>query len=381
MNFAFLYNSDDPSLSGNYCYAFRDLVLRTGILQRCNRPMRFAEGDITTFGRARTYGDYRALTLQVVQPVSTGMLLERKMGDLLPNITVATMTFQNMDLDTAESLHRSLLQHECYLGAVDVEFSRPEHLVIFRNTLVERGRFNGLSVSLFYSMGDLENSEDCENPAQFAAAGFNATYVDTGARRTIFDDFDTLEHFQRIHDFAVLLTTELGIPEPEVSNFCHALEEVQPRLFETLFSAGKALRNASTADEVAQVGLACRRFLKLLTDAWFPGRPKAKFGTRDVTDSHVKNRFWAHLEKNVGLSGEVLKEHGKRFDELWEKASKYLHELDPKAGEVTELLQHVMSLVSDVIALDFEAATRPYTAYGESIRSFWEDVAADRKAS
>jgi hypothetical protein len=381
MNFAFLYNSDDPSLVGNYCDAFRELVLNTGQLQSCDRPMRFAEGDITTFGHSRTYDGYKALTLRVVQPVSTDMLLEAKMSDLLPNITVATMSFQNMEFGTAASIHQSLLQHDCYLGAVDIEFSHAEHLAMFRNSLVERGRFSGQTVSLFYSMGDLENSEDCELLAQFANAGFNAAYVDTGARRTIFDDFDTLEHFQRIHDFGVLMTTDLAIPEPEISNFSHALEEVHPRLFETLFSAGKALRNASTADEIAQVGLACRRFLKLLTDAWFPGRPKAKFGNRDVTDSHVKNRFWAHLEKNVGLSGEPLKEHGNRFDELWEKASKYLHEDKPEAGEVIELLQQVMSLVTDVIALDFEAATRPYMAYGDSIRSFWTDVVADRQSS
>lgn len=381
MNFAFLYNSDDPSLVGNYCYAFRELVFKTGILQGCNRPMRFAEGDISTFGHSRTYAEYRALTLQVVQPVSTEMLLEHKMGELLPNITVATIIFQNMGVETAEALHHALLQHDCYLGSADVDFSRPEHLVMFRNTLVEQGRFNGLSVSLFYNMGDLENSEDTDFLDQLAASGFDAAYVDIGARRTIFDDFDTLEHFQRIQDFSVLLTTELEIPESEVSNFCHALEEVQPRLFETLFSAGKALRNASTADEIAQVGLACRRFMKLLTDAWYPGRPKAKFGTRDVTEGHVKNRFWAHLEKNIGLSGHALTPYGKRFDELWEKASKYLHEDDPKADEVTELLQHVMALVSDVIALNFEAATRPYTAYGGSIRSFWQDVVADRVAS
>lgn len=121
--------------------------------------------------------------------------------------------------------------------------------------------------------------------------------------------------------------------------------------------------------------------MKLLTDAWFPGRPKAKFGTRDVTDKEVKNRFWAHLEQNVGLSGDLLKAHGKRFDALWEQASKYVHENDPRADEVVDLLQQVMALVSDVIALDFEAATWPYTAYEGSIRSFWKDVVADREAS
>lgn len=381
MNFAFLYNCDDPSLTGNYAHAFRNLVFETGVLQSCDRPMRFAEGDISTFRHSKTYGEYIDLTLRVVQPVSTAMLLEDKMAGLLPNITVATMAFQNMTVETAEALHSGLSEHDCYLGAVDVDFSRPEHLVIFRNSLIERGRLNCRSVNLFYTMGDLENSEDCALIENFSNAGFKATYLDRGARRTIFDDFDTLEHFQRIHNFAVLLTTELKIPEPEVSNFCHALEEVHPRLFETLFSAGKALRDASTSDEVAQVGLACRRFMKLLTDAWFPGRPKAKFGTRDVNDSHVKNRFWAHLEKNVGLSGTALTAHGKRFDALWEQASKYLHENDPRADEVVDLLQQVMVLVSDVIALDFEAATRPYTAYGESIRSFWKDAIADRKAS
>lgn len=381
MNFAFLYNCDDPSLTGNYAYAFRGLVFETGVLQNCDRPMRFAEGDIATFGHAKTQGEYRDLTVRVVQPVSTAMLLEDKLRGLLPNINVATMAFQNMTVADAQALHRDLLEHDCYLGAVDVDFSRPEHLVIFRNSLIEQGRLNGRSVNLFYTMGDLENSEDCALIEDFTNAGFEASYVDRGARRTIFDDFDTPEHFERIHDFTILLTTELEIPEPEVSNFCHALEEVHPRLFETLFSASKALRDASASDEVAQVGLACRRFMKLLTDAWFPGRPKAKFGNREVTDKQVKNRFWAHLEQNVGLSGASLTAHGKRFDTLWEQASKYVHEDGPKTAEGIKLLQEVMVLVSDVIALDFEAATRPYAAYGESIRSFWKDAIADRKAS
>lgn len=381
MNFAFLYNSDDLSLGGNYADAFRNLIFQTGILQKCNRSMRFAEGDILTFSRSKTYGEYRDLTLKVVQPVSTDMLLEDKIANLLPNITVATMAFQNMGMDTAEKMHRSLLPHDCYLGAIDIDFARPEHLVMFRNSLIEQGRFERNSAKLFYTMGDLESYEDCALFDQFSKAGFNTEYVDAGARRTIFDDFDTLEHFQRVGEFVDLITKQIGIPEPDVSDFCHALEEVQPRLFETLFSAGKALSNASTADELAQVGLACRRFLKILTDAWFPGKSRAKFRGRGVSDSHIKNRFWAHLEKNIGLSGNALSDQGKRFDDVWQQASKYVHENDPGRDEVINLLQQIMSLTADVINIDFEAATRPYSAYESSLRSFWEDVVAERNAA
>jgi len=380
MNFAFLYNSDDPSLVGDYCYEFRELMLKAGILQQCNRPMRFGEGDILTLRHAKTYGDYKTLTLKVIQPRSTNMLLEQKVSNLLPNITVATIVFQNMALTTAQALHNTMLQHDCYLGATDVDFADAEHLVMFRNYLPEDGRFSGKSVRLFYPMGELENYEDVCKLDQFGQAGFATSYVDSGARRTIFDDFDTLKHFQRIGEFQSLMVDELHISEPDVSDFCHALEEIHPRLFETLFSAAKALKKAETADEIAQVGLACRRFLKLIVDAWFPGLPKAKFKGRDVTDAHVKNRFWAHLEQNLGLAGAPLGNHGKSFDEVWERASKYLHEEEPERDEVISLLRCIMSQISSVISLDFEAATRPYSAYKASVLSFWEDVEADRKA-
>ena len=116
-------------------------------------------------------------------------------------------------------------------------------------------------------------------------------------------------------------------------------------------------------------GLGCRRFMKLLTDAWFPAPKSGINKKRKVTDAHVKNRFWAHLSDNLKLGSKDTERFGTEFENLWELASKYLHENNPKKDEVYKLLTSILSLVSRVISVNIDAASRPYAAYSDSIKS------------
>ena len=60
---------------------------------------------------------------------------------------------------------------------------------------------------------------------------------------------------------------------------------------------------------------------------------------------------------------------------------KYLHENNPKKDEVYKLLTSILSLVSRVISVNIDAASRPYAAYSDSIKSFWSDVQKDMESS
>jgi hypothetical protein len=80
------------------------------------------------------------------------------------------------------------------------------------------------------------------------------------------------------------------ISTEEVDDVIHNFEEVHPRLFDVLAEAFKSWADAATSEDLAQVALSARRFLKLLTDTWFPGKTELRNG-RKVTDHEVKNRF------------------------------------------------------------------------------------------
>lgn len=378
MNIAFLFNSDHDDFGGSYGDPIREKVINSGVLQTCNRAKRFAEGDILTFSRSKTYWEYKLTTLSVLETDGLYLLKQDKASALLPNITICVFLIQNMSEQITREVDNYLSGFDWYLGAIEVDFSEPKHLVYFRNSLVERGRLQGKKCRLFYSMGDLENTEDVYLIAQFENAGFETKYVDSGARRTIFDDYDTLEHFERVsyvHQFGLQY---LELECEEIDEVIHNLEETHPKLFEPLHAIAKAMKQAKTTEEFAMAGLGCRRFMKLLTDAWFPAPKSGTHNGRAVTDSHVKNRFWAHLSSNLNLNGAEFKRLGKQFDSLWEKASKYLHENSPEKDELFNLIKGILSLVSEVVSVDIDASARPYSAYSDSIKSFWTDVVQDR---
>ena len=377
MNIAFLFNSDHEEFGGSYGDPIRDVVISSGLLQKCNRAKRFAEGDILTYSRSKTLSEYTLNTLSVLETEGLYLLKQKKVYSLLPNITICVFLLQNMSEEISRELDDYLSDFDWYLGAIEADFSEPKHLVYFRNSLVERGRLQGSTCRLYFSMGDLENTEDVYLIKQFEDAGFKTKYVDSGARRTIFDDYDTLEHFERIDDLKNFIKNQLGINPCAADEIIHNLEETHPKLFEPLHAITKTLTQSKTTEEFAMAGLGCRRFMKLLTDAWFPAPKSGLHNGRVVTDDKVKNRFWAHLSSNLKLSSAEMTPLGKNFELLWQKASKYLHEEEPTLLEVQALAKDTLFLVSEVISLDIDASARPYSAYSLSIKNFWLDVHKD----
>lgn len=118
---------------------------------------------------------------------------------------------------------------------------------------------------------------------------------DIGLRRTAFDNYDALEHFNRIKDFTrIFLSFEL-LEIEQVSDISHSLEEIHPKLFDVLASASRTLERAETVEDYAQVSLSGRRFLEQVANYLYPPR-EVRSGERLLSKTHYINRLWAYIE-------------------------------------------------------------------------------------
>ncbi|MGH9865827.1 MAG: hypothetical protein ACRD4H_10480, partial [Candidatus Acidiferrales bacterium] len=206
---------------------------------------------------------------------------------------------------------------------------------------------------------------------------FSVRYEDRGARRTIFDDFDTLEHFRRVFSLRSTLTQICAVETDEVDDLIHSLEEVNPRLFDALAAAFKVLADAATVEDLAQAALSARRFLKLLTATWFPCKPELRKG-RKVTDHEVKNRFWAYLDDATDT---VVSEHsniiqllGEQFDEVWDQSSVMIHRDHQTNAEVRDLLISILRLTAHAVNVNPSKAAQLYGPYKGRLIEFFKEV-------
>jgi hypothetical protein len=205
MNVAFLFNSDHSSLGGYYGPPVMDLILGAGVLQATDRHMRVSVGDILTYmatcnSSTPTSTYLEKLCQAVYQPVQFDRLDKPRLASTFTTATVYCWLFQNITERSAHDLHRHLAKSDSYLGAMDVDFSQPLHLYFFRNKLIEAYRLRGLDCSVFYEMGSNED-QDIVVKDEFENHGYTVNYEDRGARRTIFDNYDTPDHFKRLESF------------------------------------------------------------------------------------------------------------------------------------------------------------------------------------
>lgn len=132
-----------------------DRILGTQVLQRTDRQMRVSIGDILTYGAVAT-GEKQTLSSlvklcrRVYIPKAFDQLNYDRLEDTHGKATVFCWLFQNMIAPVAEALHEELAPDSAYLGAMDVDFSEPLHLGLFRNSLCEVYRLYGNRCSVFY---------------------------------------------------------------------------------------------------------------------------------------------------------------------------------------------------------------------------------------
>src|SRR5258706_11411296 len=106
---------------------------------------------------------------------------------------------------------------------------------------------------------------------ELKALGFtDVDWEDTGGHGTIFDDYDTLEHFRRVQAFQRMVSAYLPDGEDGADELVLMLEDLNPRLFGTLGAMARALESVTHQEDLAQVGVSARRYMEQLSDVLFP---------------------------------------------------------------------------------------------------------------
>ena len=377
MNIAFLFNSDHERFHGHYGSPIMESILRTGVLQAANRNMRISVGDILTFmtvskSRTPTYDQLEKLCRSVYSPTNYDNLILERLEPTYSTATVYCWLFQNMNSNHANELHCALLKSEpAYLGAMDVIFSEATHLQFFRNSLIESYRLQKNHCSIFYSMSENEDPDQEKNEI-FERYGYTVEFEDIGARGTIFDNYDSLAHFQRVEDFRDYFARFQG----DIANdVVHLLEELHPKLFDAFAAAARTLKRAETEEDLAQVSLSGRRLLEKISNHLYP--PSAeKYNGRKIGNAEYKNRLWAYIETTINETNtdqQQVAYLGKKTDKLIETFNSGLHS-DLQKSDIESAFCELMIWISELVELSPSKARRPYLAYEDEIIDFTKSI-------
>ena len=251
---------------------------------------------------------------------------------------------------------------------MDVDFSKPFHLKYFRNSLIESYRLYEGNCHIFYDMGYNEDS-DIVIKESFENNGFVVSYEDMGARRSIFDDFDSLEHFQCVNEFKEVLGNCEGLDDDKVSDIALTLEEIHPQLFDALSASAGAFKRAQTEEELAQATFSGRRFLERLADYLYPARDELSKDHK-VGRAEYRNRLWAYIDNAISESMpdkiDLLRKHGEELDRLIKLLNSGLHH-EPSHKKVMATLRDLLLWLDAIIKIDITKIRKPYLAYQKNI--------------
>ena len=352
----------------NYWHEIRDVVFGTGIVQRSGRHMKLSIGDVIVGLRAGQDADalfHAAFANSEWMLVDEGRLIEG-----FP--TIFGMVFENMPLALATELHEALLAHKGYLGAVSVHLEFGPHLTLYRGRLPPHYRLHGRRLRSFYSMGVQDGCDEYDLEDMKRLGYCDVDFEDIGASRSIFDDFDTLRHFQRVAAFRNLLARTLTGREDDVYQLTMLLEDVSPKLFNSLGAAAERLLDAENEEEVAQVALSGRRYIEQLADALFPPSKTAR-GNRSLNKASYKNRLWAFVEDQTPNEPSRLHEIGKEIDRVVDELNGGLH-ADRAKEQVAASISDAAVLTATLFSLNPNAIQNGYLAYTENLLAFMSEL-------
>jgi len=279
---------------------------------------------------------------------------------------------QNATQPVARQLDASLNSDPAYMGLLEVDYSLPAHRVIFRNAMPLYCRVEGTRCTRFYAMENGEEQDEYETQALLTLGFTTVDWEDSGARGTIFDDFDTPDHFIQIKQVQRALSSVLANADDEAGELVMMLEDLNPRLFDTMGSAVRALDAAKTQEDYAHVGISGRRYLEQLADALFPASA-IPFNGRDVSTAKFKNRLWAFIDKSLACTTpdrhDKLCSLGREVDRLINAVNALLHG-EPDQESALHVFADLAKLTIALIQLDPSAARHPYRSFAQKVVDF-----------
>lgn len=372
MMIALLFDWTRYPQSGNYWHAIRRAVFAPGIVQRSGRHMKLSVGDVLV-GIERGQ-DPEKLFDALFNNSEFSLFYEDRLQKGFP--TIFGMVFENMPRELAAELHDALRAHKGYVGAFSVHLHYGPHLALYRNRLLPEYRLEGTRLRGFYSMGNLDGCDDGDLKQMRRYGYRDIGWEDTGASRTILDDYDTSRHFERVAAFRSLLAEALPGGEDGAHQLVMLLEDVNPRLFNALGAAAERLRDAETEEEIAQVALSGRRYLEQLADTLFPAT-EFKRGKRVLDRAAYRNRLWAFVEDRTVGDETTLLTMGREVDRVVSEMNAGLHADRPKM-QIAKALVDASTLTANLFALNPEPVRDGYLAYSGALRAFVRDLIAQR---
>jgi hypothetical protein len=375
MIIAILFNSDHPKYNFAYGRPIRDLILSSHILQSSNRHLKISLGDVLIFSHAKTREEFIKLSEITYFALSWKKLKSEHLRSTYNNQTVFAWVIQNVTKQLALDLHKYLYPDDAYLGMHEVDFSYPIHLALYRQSMILKYRIYKDACNQFYSMGN-EDEKDPYEIDEVKKNGFvNVSWEDKGARQTIFDDYDTLDHFRQITEFEQMISSQLD-NEDDAGELSMLIEDLSPKLFNALGAASRSLSRAQNEEDYAHVGLSIRRYMEQLSDTLFPPRNEL-FNGRKVGKSEYKNRIWAFIDSAIPVSDlnrrSKLESLGKSVDKVIVEANAALHSEKDK-DRVIRCLADLAKLSIKLLSIDPEKSRNPYYAYSEKIIKFTQDL-------
>lgn len=379
MNAVFLFDADGDKYDGNYYYAVRELIFRTDIVQASGRHMKMSVGDVLwRRGGGDALQRQAAVTAVYFLP-DAPFIHEERLISTFGRSEVFAVVFENMTQAIALQLHEALTPEERYLGFKEAVLEFGPHLAAYRLHVGTVYRLQGRYCRALFSMSS-EDAKDQYELSDMAALGFDDLgWEDDGARKTIFDDFDTLEHFTQVAAFRDAIAPYLGGGMDDAFELVMLLEDLNPRLFNSLGAAVKALGDATNEEHVAQAALSGRRYMEALTDALYP--PRAELvGGRKVGKAEYKNRLWAFIEAHVSAGDSQLTVLGKEADRLVEELNGGLHGDRPKERMLSALADASV-FTTALFSLAPDAARKPYLGFEKRIVEFFRESIARREGA
>jgi len=354
----------------NYWHEVRDAVFGTEIVQRSGRHMKLSIGDVLVGLHAGQ--DAKALYIAAFANSEWRLVDEDRLIDGFP--TIFGMVFENMPRALATELHHALLAHKGYLGAVSVHLEFGPHLALYRGRLPPHFRLHGTRLRSFYSMGNQDGCDEYDLEDMKRLGYKDVAFEDSGASRTILDDFDTPRHFERVAAFRDLLSHSLVGGEDDAYQLTMLLEDLSPKLFNALGAAAERLAEAENEEDFAQVALSGRRYIEQLADALFPPSDTVR-GNRNLKKSAYKNRLWAFVEDHTTNEPSKLLEIGKEIDRVVDELNGGLH-ADRAKERVAASISDAAVLTATLFALNPETIRSGYLAYVDSLRAFVSELAS-----
>ncbi|MGW1398847.1 hypothetical protein ACWCRF_09325 [Streptomyces sp. NPDC002405] len=348
---------------------------------RHRRHARFSTGTLPLWRLAQEVGSTEAAANSVLGEhwAVWSTFLGPDLAKHIASFDVAGMVVESLTPSDARAMHIRLKGTEWYLGAVQVRPEIPEHWAVFLKSIPSRFRIFEDSLYLFHRGYELEveDNRDYVEYREWEVSGLVSSvhWEDSGARETIFDPYDNMQHFRRLGEADELLHGQFSSALGETLMRCSDLD---PNLTQRLHAALKAFESHETAEELAHVSLSCRRFTEKLADCLYPPREE-KVNGRKVGQAEYRNRLWAYIAENVtsDTTRELLianvEDLGKRIDRLDSLSNKGLHS-DVSSSDVNRLLLSLLVVAHDLISLRPPGGAFSYKPYETTIRVFMEKV-------